>query len=114
MVKALRAKHITISTRTVKSMKDMYFILSAIRALIKCNKMDCDKGVVSITQEEKDWPKTRDIAEYCQFSIYKTRHLLIKLTKKGLVQSSSKTINNSLHWHINCHLFTESNQDTES
>lgn len=114
MVKALRAKHITISTRTAKSMKDMNFILSAIRALIKCNKMDYDKGVIDITQEEKDWPKTRDIAEYCQFSIYKTRHLLIKLSEKGLVQSSSKTINNSLHWHVNYYIFMENNQDTES
>lgn len=114
MVKALRAKHITISTRTAKSMKEMDFILSAITALIKVNKMDRDKGVIDIMQEEKNWPKTRDIAEYCQFSIYKTRHLLIKLSEKGLVQSSSKTINNSLHWHVNCHLLTESNQDTEN
>lgn len=114
MGKALREKHITISTRTVKSMKEMNFILSAITALIKVNKKDCDNGILDIKQEEKDWPKTRDIAEYCQFSIYKTRHLLVKLEKKGFVKSSSKMINNSLHWHVNCHLFTENNQDAEN
>ncbi|MCW2258471.1 hypothetical protein M2263_004562 [Providencia alcalifaciens] len=78
-------------------MKEMNFILSAITALIKVNKIDCDNGIIDVMPEEKYWPRTRDIAEYCQFSIYKTRHLLVKLSEKGLVKSSSKMINNSLH-----------------
>ncbi|EKT62001.1 FaeA/PapI family transcriptional regulator [Providencia burhodogranariea] len=114
MVKASRAKQKPISTKNVKSIQEMNFILTAITALINVNKIDRNKGVVDIKQEEKNWPRTRDIAEYCQFSIYKTRHLLIKLSEKGLVQSSSKPISNSLHWNANYHLLTGNIEEVES
>ncbi|WP_261435296.1 FaeA/PapI family transcriptional regulator [Serratia quinivorans] len=44
------------------------------------------------------WPSTRDIAEDCKFSIYKTRYLLLKMEKKGWVQMAPHPIKNTLRW----------------
>jgi hypothetical protein len=46
------------------------------------------------------WVSTRDIADDCNFSIYKTRYLLLKMAQKGWVQVTPHPINNALRWYI--------------
>lgn len=46
------------------------------------------------------WPSTRDISESCNFSIYKTRYLLLKMVRKGWVQVTPRPVNNALRWFI--------------
>ncbi|MGB8664571.1 MAG: FaeA/PapI family transcriptional regulator [Serratia inhibens] len=58
------------------------------------------------------WASTRDIAEDCDFSIYKTRYLLLKMAKKGWVQVTPQPINNALRWYI-CPDIKTVNQDSQ-
>ncbi|MGQ8776489.1 hypothetical protein ACUTQ5_19250 [Serratia sp. NA_112.1] len=46
------------------------------------------------------WPSTRDIAESCNFSIYKTRYLLLKMVSKGWIQVTPHPVKNALRWSI--------------
>jgi hypothetical protein len=46
-----------------------------------------------------EWPKTREIAEGCDISIYSARIYLLELEKDGKVLCSHKSINNSLRWY---------------
>ncbi|CAI0855366.1 FaeA/PapI family transcriptional regulator [Serratia proteamaculans] len=48
----------------------------------------------------ESWPSTREIAEDCNFSIYKARYLLLRLEKKGWVKVTPTPIKNSLRWYI--------------
>ncbi len=45
------------------------------------------------------WASTRDIAENCDFSIYKTRYFLLKMARLGWVQVTPRPINNALRWY---------------
>lgn len=45
------------------------------------------------------WPKTRDIAEGSDVSIYSVRMYLLELEKDGKILCSHKSINNSLRWY---------------
>ncbi|WET16061.1 FaeA/PapI family transcriptional regulator [Yersinia intermedia] len=46
------------------------------------------------------WPKTRDIADICDISIYSSRSVLLALVVRGKVQVTAHAINNSLRWFI--------------
>lgn len=49
---------------------------------------------------QEQWPRTRDIAEYCEISIYIARYHLIKLVENKQAYVTSKSASNSLHWYI--------------
>lgn len=68
-------------------------VFNAVKNLsLKCNKLEL--------YVEEDWPSTRDVANYCNFNIYKTRYILLKLVDCGLVHSGASRIRNALHWSI--------------
>ena len=46
------------------------------------------------------WPKTRDISDLCDSSIYVTRSLLLQLVDEGKVIKSPQIYSNSLRWFI--------------
>ncbi|OVZ85488.1 FaeA/PapI family transcriptional regulator [Yersinia intermedia] len=46
------------------------------------------------------WPKTRDIADLCDISIYLSRQVLLTLVARCKVQVTPHSINNSLRWFI--------------
>lgn len=46
------------------------------------------------------WPKTRDIADYCDTNIYVSRYYLMKLVKKKKAHVSSVPDQKSLRWCI--------------
>lgn len=48
--------------------------------------------------QEPCWLTTREIADLCDFSIYKARYLLLDLVDKGYVAMSGGGISNSLKW----------------
>lgn len=45
------------------------------------------------------WPKTREIADICDESIYTTRRFLLLLEQEGFVLCSHRSIQNSLRWY---------------
>lgn len=68
-------------------------ILAAITTLCTAHekyRLDC----------QDTWPSTRDIAESCDYSIYKTRYLLLKMARQGKVQVTPRSVRNSLRWYI--------------
>lgn len=60
----------------------------------------CQFKHITSSAQPKKWPSTREIAEYCELNIYQTRYVLLNLVKKGLVEVSPRSINNSLRWRI--------------
>ncbi|WP_447885652.1 FaeA/PapI family transcriptional regulator [Serratia fonticola] len=46
------------------------------------------------------WPSTRDIAEGCNFGIYKTRYFLLKMVAKGRLLVTPHPVRNTLRWYI--------------
>lgn len=56
------------------------------------------------TAVPNQWLSTRDVAEYCDFSIYRARYLLSALTADGLVETGPGSIHNSLRWRMPMHL----------
>lgn len=46
------------------------------------------------------WPKTRDISDKCDSSIYVTRSLLLQLVEEGKIIKSPQLYCNSLRWFI--------------
>lgn len=46
------------------------------------------------------WPKTRDISDKCDSSIYVTRSLLLQLVEEGKIIKSPQLYSNSLRWFI--------------
>ncbi|MEG9795520.1 FaeA/PapI family transcriptional regulator [Serratia marcescens] len=51
-------------------------------------------------QAPETWPSTREIAENCNFSIYKTRYLLLKMVAKGRMQVTPHPVKNALRWYL--------------
>lgn len=45
------------------------------------------------------WPKTRDVANACNASIYSARRWLLALRDEGLIAGSDESIHNSLRWY---------------
>lgn len=46
------------------------------------------------------WPKTREISNLCDTSIYVTRTLLLQLVDEGKIIKSPQLYSNSLRWYI--------------
>lgn len=46
------------------------------------------------------WPKTREIAEYCEMTIYLARYYLLRLVENKKAYVTSGSLNNSLRWYI--------------
>ena len=46
------------------------------------------------------WPKTRDISDKCDSSIYVTRSLLLQLVEEGKIIKSPQLYSNSLRWFV--------------
>lgn len=46
----------------------------------------------------EDFPSTRDIADRCDLSIYSTRHILLLLQEKGLIDSVEGKHAKYLYW----------------
>lgn len=69
-------------------------ILAALKTL-SC--VDCPPD--TLPPQDK-WPKTRDIADYCDTSIYVSRYYLMKLVQKKKAYVSSRSDHKSLRWYI--------------
>ncbi|MBT0721286.1 hypothetical protein EFZ10_12620 [Tatumella sp. TA1] len=76
-------------------------------------KEDVLKAVFELCEQHKDskfqrgqlpdldfWPKTRDISDRCDTSIYVTRSLLLQLVEEGKIIKSPQLYSNSLRWFI--------------
>jgi hypothetical protein len=46
------------------------------------------------------WPKTRQLADACNESIYTARLLLLALEKEGKVLCTHRSVHNSLRWYV--------------
>ncbi|MNI31148.1 FaeA-like protein [compost metagenome] len=46
-----------------------------------------------------DWPKTREIADACNETIYSARLYLLALADEGKIYCSYQNVNNSLRWY---------------
>lgn len=46
-----------------------------------------------------DWPKTREIADACDKTIYSARLYLLALADEGRIFCSYQNVNNSLRWY---------------
>ncbi len=90
----------TVTTKKCRKINnfELSLILDAVKTLNQRQPVKIENIKQFSQQDESHWPTTREISEYCQFSIYKTRHLLIKLSEEGYIRSSGKVISNSLHW----------------
>lgn len=69
-------------------------VLTALQVL---SHVDCPLG--TLPPQDK-WPKTRDIADYCDTNIYVSRYYLMKLVKKKKAHVSSMPDQKSLRWCI--------------
>ncbi len=49
---------------------------------------------------QEQWPKTREVAEYCGTTIYLARYYLMKLVDSNKAYVSPKSVNKSLRWFI--------------
>lgn len=49
-------------------------------------------------REHTEFPSTRDIADRCDLSIYSTRHILLLLQDKGLIDSVEGKHAKYLYW----------------
>ncbi|WP_454889851.1 FaeA/PapI family transcriptional regulator [Serratia quinivorans] len=67
-----------------------------------------------ILSVQATWPSTREIAEDCGFSIYKTRYVLLQLVTQGWVQVTAKSVNNSLRWYTDASLHSTPHPDIQS
>lgn len=46
-----------------------------------------------------NWPKTREIADACNETIYSARLYLLALAREGKIYCSYQNVNNSLRWY---------------
>lgn len=98
MMKSLCYDSNQLITATPKRTDEMNLIICSIITISKQNRKSYSS--LDPNLEKENWPSTREISEYCQFSIYKTRHILIKLLDASIVISSVHKINNSLRWYL--------------
>jgi hypothetical protein len=69
-------------------------VLNALRALCKHDVHH------STIPPQVNWPKTREIAEYCEITIYLARYYLLRLVNDKKAYVTSGALNNSLRWYI--------------
>lgn len=74
--------------------------LSPVECLIEAVSQLCAAQQGRNAHAPETWPSTRDIAENCDFSIYKTRYLLMKMAAKGWIQVTPHPVRNTLRWYI--------------
>ncbi|HHX4812397.1 TPA: hypothetical protein ACVBYD_000704 [Yersinia enterocolitica] len=85
-------KDVVISARSERQMIQVYSVLSTL-----CAQRYGPDGEMP---PQNLWPKTRDIANICDISIYRSRTVLLTLVARGQVQVTAHSINNSLRWFI--------------
>lgn len=74
--------------------KQLNNVLNALQTL-------CRKDVHhSAIPPQVNWPKTREIAEYCEITIYLARYYLLRLVENKKAYVTSGALNNSLRWYI--------------
>ncbi|EIT7186888.1 MAG: FaeA/PapI family transcriptional regulator [Serratia marcescens] len=73
--------------------------LSPTERLIEAATQQCITQQGRNPNVQESWPSTRDIAENCNFSIYKTRYFLLKMAAKGWVQVTPRPVKNALRWY---------------
>ncbi|HHQ4313450.1 TPA: LuxR C-terminal-related transcriptional regulator [Serratia fonticola] len=73
-----------------KGKEELNRVFAALRALSPPNA----------TNNEKMWPKTREIAERCGINIYNSRYYLMMLVNEKKAAVSERSINNSKRWCI--------------
>ena len=73
-------------------------ILQALTELCKGPGRETLSG--STLPELQYWPKTRQVADRCDASIYVTRAILLQLVAEGKVIKSPQLYFNSLRWFI--------------
>lgn len=73
-------------------------ILKALEAL--CLENGPPSGGRGALPELHRWPKTRQISDRCDTSIYVTRAILLQLVEEGKVLKSPELYFNSLRWYI--------------
>ncbi len=73
-------------------------ILQALTELCKAPAEDTLSG--ANLPELEYWPKTRQVADQCDASIYVTRAILLQLVEEGKVIKSPQLYFNSLRWYI--------------
>ncbi|TQI82248.1 FaeA-like protein [Serratia fonticola] len=49
---------------------------------------------------QTQWPKTREIAEYCEMTIYLARYYLLRLVENKQAYVTPTPLNNSLRWYV--------------
>ncbi|CAI1948192.1 MULTISPECIES: hypothetical protein [Serratia] len=74
--------------------------LTPAERLVEAATQLCVAQVGRNVQAPETWPSTRDIAENCHFSIYKTRYLLLKMVAKGRMQVTPHPLKNALRWYL--------------
>ncbi|WP_051916919.1 MULTISPECIES: FaeA/PapI family transcriptional regulator [unclassified Serratia (in: enterobacteria)] len=83
-----------MSSRNKEREKQLNNVLNALRTL-------CKKEVPHTTvPPQVNWPKTREIAEYCEITIYLARYYLLRLVDEKKAYVTSGALNNSLRWYI--------------
>ncbi|KMV66826.1 FaeA/PapI family transcriptional regulator [Rosenbergiella epipactidis] len=65
-----------------------------------CEKHNSVKVLRGQLPDLELWPKTRDISDKCDSSIYVTRSLLLQLVEEGKIIKSPQLYSNSLRWFI--------------
>ncbi|MDA5483380.1 hypothetical protein PGS49_22530 [Yersinia intermedia] len=80
------------TTRSERLVTQVYAVLSTL-----CAER---RGPDGAMPPQNLWPKTRDIADICDISIYRSRSVLLALVARGKVQVTAHSINNSLRWFI--------------
>lgn len=84
-----------MSYRTNKEReKQLNNVFIALQAL--CKRDIHHTGVPPQAQ----WPKTREIAEYSETTIYLARYYLLRLVENKKAYVTSGALNNSLRWYI--------------
>lgn len=74
--------------------KQLNNVLFALRALCK---NDTPQAAIP---PQAQWPKTREVAEYCEMTIYLARYYLLRLVENKKAYVTSGALNNSLRWYI--------------
>lgn len=69
-------------------------VFLALRELISCRSQQ------SVPPPVESWPSTREVAEYCNITIYIARYRLMKLAEKRKDCVMSQSVSNTLRWYI--------------
>ncbi|AVX36816.1 FaeA/PapI family transcriptional regulator [Yersinia massiliensis] len=82
-------------SKKYRARKEM--MLSQLQSLCSASN---DAYTLTQLPPPESWPKTRELADRCNESIYATRTMLLTLEREGKVYCTFSSINNSLRWFI--------------